>query len=189
MWHLAIIIEFTRNTNFLKLVCSSQAHFWIKCDSIISISTENKNSIQILSLLIISDSIKWLFILGKTNIFPCYWYCRIQNKYLISSNECSALILSINPKPQNNKLSFMKYKWPNSFLKTESVKKKMNTFILKIKTEINKIHYKIKQLEKWIFILFVHVNNSIRNLNHADFKCSVSNHYTKRKHNIVMLYY
>lgn len=60
-----------------------------------------------------------------------------------------------NPKTQNNKLSSMKYKLTNSFLKTESVKKKMSTFILKIKTEkLTKYITKIKQLGKWIFILF-----------------------------------
>ena len=49
----------------------------------------------------------------------------------------------------------MKYKLTNSFLKTESVKKKMSTFILKIKTEkLTKYITKIKQLGKWIFILF-----------------------------------
>lgn len=53
--------------------------------------------------------------------------------------------------------------------------------------KLTKYIAKIKQLENGYSFYFVHVNNSIRNLNPSDFKCSVSNHYTKR--NIILWCY
>lgn len=56
-------------------------------------------------------------------------------------------------KSQNSKITnrvLRNTSEPTAFKKTESVKKKMNTFILKIKTEkLTKYIIKIKQLGKW----------------------------------------